>query len=238
MGIALNPFYFLIDFIYSSPCEICKTPLDGPHRVICRDCWNKLEYWNREVPVRFFALEEAGISPSFKKAKAVFQFSSTCRDIIHLLKYNRRPSLGTKLGEMAGTFIKDDFDFSQADFLVPVPLHPVKQRERGYNQAALLVEAISRITKIPCPPDIMKRVRYSESQTKLDFSKRRNNVANLFTIVKKDLVQNKKVIVVDDVITSGSTMDACGETLLKAGASEVLALAMTHPTRKEDISFI
>ena len=234
----MNPFYYLIDFIYSSPCEICKAPLDDSQRVICRGCWNKLEYWDRAVPVRFFALEEAGILPSFQKAKAVFQFSSTCRDIIHLFKYERRPSLGKRLGEFAGTFIKEDADFSRADFLVPVPLHPVKQRERGYNQAALLVQAISRITQIPCPAGIMKRVRYGQSQTKLDFSERRKNVAGLFTIIKKDIIRNKKVIVVDDVITSGSTMDACGETLLKAGADEVFALAITHPTRKEDVAFI
>ncbi|MDZ7377321.1 MAG: ComF family protein, partial [candidate division KSB1 bacterium] len=112
--------------------------------------------------------------------------------------------------------------------LIPVPLHKTRARERGYNQSALLCRAIARQTGLPYDEHILKRVRYTRSQTKLSASERLKNVNQAFRIVNKEPIQNKNVILIDDVITTGATMNECARELITNGARTVALCAIAH----------
>jgi len=117
-----------------------------------------------------------------------------------------------------------DGAYRSADMLVPVPLHRVKQRERGYNQSWLLCEEIARLTGVEAREDVLRRVKNTKSQAHLDALERVHNVADAFAVVKPMAVQGRVVIVVDDVLTTGSTVDSCARVLREANAQEVLVL--------------
>jgi ComF family protein len=112
------------------------------------------------------------------------------------------------------------------DLLVPVPLHKKRKRKRGYNQSALLCNAISRTTDIPVNEISLQRVKNTISQTKFNLVQRRKNVADAFRVVNKKEIVNKTILLVDDVITSGSTINACAEQLKINGAKEIFAITV------------
>ena len=124
------------------------------------------------------------------------------------------------MGSLMGTAFSGNGFFRDADFLVPVPLHPKKQRKRGYNQAALLAEGMSRTSGIPMNSHLIARNQFTASQTKKGRFARWLNVASVFEVPKaqKDLFKEKHIVLVDDVITTGATLEACARPLLDIGA--------------------
>jgi ComF family protein len=110
----------------------------------------------------------------------------------------------------------------QFDVLVPVPLHPTRQRERGFNQASLLAELLSARISIPCKP-VLKRIRYTTTQTALDRAERMENLHNAFRLRKNADVRGLRVLLIDDVLTTGSTLSECARVLKRAGAMSVHA---------------
>lgn len=171
-----------------------------------------------------------GDSKYISKAFSYFHFKeeSIIQVLIHELKYQNKKSIGVFLGELVGKHIKNDPDFILADALVPVPLHKIRLRERGYNQSEMISKGISRITGIKVIGDLLIRVRNTETQTKLNFEQRIENVKEAFKLREKykDFVVGKRFIIVDDVITTGSTINECAKTLIDSGASKVLVLSV------------
>lgn len=197
--------------------------------IICTDCFQKIERTNPIDLERSFSAK-FGNTSFISKAFSVFHFKeeSIIQTLIHELKYQNKRSIGIFLGEVVGQLIKNDSDFSTADVLVPVPLHKIRLRERGYNQSELIAKGVSNATGIKVIGDLLIRTRNTETQTKLNFEERKENVKDAFFVNRKykNFVIDKKVIVVDDVITTGSTINECAKALAMAGASEVLALSV------------
>jgi ComF family protein len=197
--------------------------------IICTNCFQKIE---RTTPIDL----ERSFSAKFEnttfisKAFSGFHFKeeSIIQTLIHELKYQNKRSIGVFLGEVIGQSIKNDPDFSTADVLVPVPLHKIRLRERGYNQSELIAKGVSNATGIKVIGDLLIRTRNTETQTKLNFEERKENVKDAFFInVKyKNFIIDKKAIIVDDVITTGSTINECAKVLAIAGASKVFALSV------------
>jgi ComF family protein len=152
---------------------------------------------------------------------AAYRARGIVRKLIHEFKYDQRAYLRHVVGDWLGDLLKDGrVDPAQFDVLVPVPLHPAKQRERGFNQALLLARSFSARTAIPVHL-ALERVRYTKTQTAFDRAERMQNLRNAFRLRAGRDVQGLRVLLVDDVLTTGSTLSECARVLKKSGASSV-----------------
>jgi ComF family protein len=220
-------FLPLRDIIYPQVCFLCNTSLINGESKVCAYCWKSF------TPLTLS-------HPSLVEHKKQFQNDGYINDIlscyffeqegklqeaIHLLKYQGMTSLGIRLGKDIGTKILDNEQFSEADYLIPVPLHKAKLRERGYNQSEFICKGISAVTKIQIASAFIKRTRHTQTQTHLSSEERKQNVSNAFMIEKKhgNSLDGATVILVDDVITTGSTMNECAKILRECGVREVFA---------------
>jgi ComF family protein len=186
-------------------CEVCSQPYDGMTPVFtCPNC--------------------QGEEFSFECAVAVVRSRGVVREMIHRLKYGREMWLARTLASWMHEGLSDPRLRSwNAEALVPVPLHPRRLREREFNQSELLAGALSRLCKIPVVFPLA-RCRYTTTQTKLDRKHRRQNLRDAFVLRNNADVTNRNLLLVDDVLTTGSTLDACASVLLESGARSVRAL--------------
>lgn len=217
----------LRDFIYPPVCFTCDRLLNENESRVCAVCWDSLERLQPDHPAQI------EIRKKFKSEELVqdllscflFEKEGKLQEIVQLLKYGGIRSLGVRLGKEIGERIQNNSEFASSDYLIPVPLHKLKQRERGYNQSEYLCRGISELTGIPVHTSLMVRNKYTESQTQLDIEQRQKNVGGAFAINPKRRlsVQAKSFIIVDDVITTGSTINACASVLRRGGASVVYA---------------
>ena len=145
--------------------------------------------------------------------------------MVHELKYSDMTSLGVELGRKVGERLHETLKSVKVDGLVPVPLHKIKQRERGYNQTEYICRGIESVTGVPVFPGLLQRTRYTESQTNLDIDQRRHNVAEAFCAkpTSRTDIPGKRWVIVDDVITTGATIAECARVLRTYGASGVIA---------------
>jgi ComF family protein len=152
----------------------------------------------------------------------VFEKEGVFQVVVHNLKYGGVQALGLELGRRVGKiFIEQGI---RADAVIPVPLHRRKLRERGYNQAELIARGLSEVSGIPVQCDLIGRKKYTKTQTLLTLTERRANMEEAFEVVPTKMceVRDKKFIVIDDVVTTGSTMIACASALRASGALEVI----------------
>ncbi|NOX38284.1 MAG: ComF family protein [Calditrichaeota bacterium] len=158
------------------------------------------------------------------------------RKLIHSVKYDHRPRLGAQIGEWVARqlVVNDAIHIPEPALLVAVPLHSVRVKERGYNQSECIARGISRILQLPWRSDLLKRIRYTRSQTRLNRSQRRQNVANAFTLSSPDLNAFRSVVLVDDLVTTGATMNECARTLKQAGVQHILGMAVATPVNLGD----
>jgi len=154
-----------------------------------------------------------------------YSYTNDVRTIIHNLKYLNKTHLAVKLGSSIGKIIKEDKSIRNWDLLIPIPLHKVKLRSRGFNQSELIVNAIAEVCSIKKDNKILTRHRYTKNQAALPMKERAANVRGAFSVIDNLNIEGKKIILVDDVITTGSTMLECMKVLKEAGAKEVAALS-------------
>jgi len=184
--------------------------------------------------------------------RSVALFEGTLRKVIHRFKYDYVRDLAVPLGEMLADYCRADFyraDFCRTDFcrtshswpnhaqgqetpiagdvIIPVPLHKRRLRERGYNQSALLAERLGTAMQVPVLHNVLYRNRYTMPQTRLDAQARSRNVDGAFSCPGSG-VRNKRVLLIDDVCTTGATLNACSLALRKGGAQSVWALTIAH----------
>ncbi len=186
-------------------CEKCAEPfagaIDGPFA--CGNCANQTLH--------------------FDAAIAGYRARGVVRRLIHEFKYQQRIYLRHVIGDWLAAALQDPrLDPAQFDVIVPVPLHPAKQRQRGFNQAELLARSLSARSGLPVEL-AMERVRFTETQTAFDRSERMENLHNAFRLRQGRDVRGSRVLLVDDVLTTGSTLSECARVLKRAGASCVYA---------------
>lgn len=162
---------------------------------------------------------------SLDAAVACYRFEGVIQHAIHDLKYRGISALAVPFGELLGAQLAERFP--AATVVVPVPLHPARQRARGYNQALLLARAAAAAAALPLWDDLLVRTRDTPSQTALNAAGRRQNVRSAFACQRPE-VAGQGVILVDDVITTGATLDACAATLKAAGARSVWACTLAR----------
>jgi len=164
----------------------------------------------------------------FDKAIAVMRFRGVVRTAIHSFKYSRQMYWRRVLQQWITETAPDYPELSQIDMLLPVPLHSVRQRERGFNQAGILAEALGCSIQRECAIKILRRTRPTETQTHLDREERMQNLNGAFQIFNPQRILGKRVLLVDDVLTTGSTLSECARVLKKAGATSVLVFTLAR----------
>jgi ComF family protein len=216
----------LFDFVYPPLCVTCDGELRKGEKYICSNCWNnfervvKTEIIIQSIEAKFI------IDDTLDKIESVFLFErdARIRKAIHLLKYAHAVSIAENLGMFIAEAVIGDKRFSNVDYIVPVPLHRARLRERGYNQSELISRAVGREIGVPVANSLV-RIRYTETQTKLDSARRALNVRGAFSVNKnyKNSINGKSYLLIDDVITTGATIRECANVLKNYGAKSVYA---------------
>src|SRR5713101_4492112 len=227
-----------VDVALPQLCAACREPVDGAG--LCPACWSKLAfiappYCERlGIPFPFddgpglLSLEAIADPPAYGRARAAVRYDDVAKKLVHALKYGDRLDLAPTMGRWmanAGRQLTAD-----ADAIVPVPLHWRRLWARRCNQSALLAEMISKASGRPVAHGALKRVKATPQQVGLDKSGRAQNVQGAFRVPahRKAAVAGRKLVLVDDVLTSGATVDACSRALLRAGAASVDVLVFAR----------
>lgn len=210
---------YILGLIFPERCIFCGIPtkLHSSNPYICEKCSKKMPY------------ADTG-SDTAVPGVAVFRYSAV-RDTIFLFKYRGYKKYGRLLGElMAEYVINNDVDFIlNADVIVPVPLWRTKEKKRGFNQAALLAEAVANKLGTDFDSSMLLRTRDTKSQNKLGRHERLENIRGAFALNKGHHAENKSVVIVDDIYTTGITIYECARALFSGGAREVYFLALSSP---------
>ena len=205
-----------LHFIFPKICSGCGSDLVSEETVLCMHCMADLPETNFEKhpgnPVE--KLFRGRLQLINASAQYYFTKESLMQRLMHLFKYKSNKELGIQLGRMMGDSLKQSGRF-QVDALIPLPLFPAKEKRRGYNQAALLCEGISESIAVPVLYDVVTRPQHTESQTKKGRIERWKNIEGKFELTNPASIFNKHLLLIDDVITTGATLEACGTELLK-----------------------
>jgi len=213
-------------------CVSCRTPLGNPGG-LCPACWSRVSfiappYCERlGIPFAYdpgpgiLSMEAIADPPAYGRARAAVRYDDVARDLVHRLKYGDRLDLAISIGRWmarAGQELLED-----ADALVPVPLHWRRLWARRFNQAAVLAKAATSNSGLPVLTGALRRVRATPQQVGLSRNARAANVQGAFAVTQdgRTAIYGKRLVLVDDVLTSGATVDACARTLLRAGARNV-----------------
>ncbi len=216
----MHLFKDVLNIIFPKVCCSCDRGLTKNESLICFHCRSELpktnvsDAYDNELVNKFLGKLEI----NFGLAYLYFLKSGITQKLLHQLKYNNVPEIGELLGKWLGADMNMHQLTGNIDLIVPVPLHPKKQRKRGYNQSHHFAMGISEITDIPIDFQSLKRILYNKSQTHKTKEQRWKSVEHAFHISNDELIKNKNVLLVDDVITTGATLEACGHQILKCGA--------------------
>lgn len=197
-------------FIGDPYCSRCGDPVDGVvhHRFVCSWC--------------------VLTQPGFDRARSAVRFGGCIRSALHLLKYRHGTHLRNELGQMlAGAYAACYGDVA-IDAITCVPLHGLRERERSYNQSALLAQELAARVGRPYAPRLLARTRPTATQTLLSAHERKRNVRGAFAAVRPESIRNRRLLLVDDVMTTGATLDAASRALKAAGAAAVYALTLAR----------
>jgi ComF family protein len=191
-------------------CDRCGVPVAGKidHVYTCHDCEER--------------------QPSYEQARSAARFEGAVRELVHQLKYNQAFWVVPDLVDLLEAAFRAHFAESGVALIVPVPLHRARHRDRGYNQSALLAGALSRRLRIPARHRLLRRVKDTGTQTHLTAAARLLNVRGAFHVASPRMAAGRSVLLVDDVMTTGATLDECARVLRKAGAARVLALSVAR----------
>jgi len=229
----------LADLLLPPVCIACRARI-GSHGLLCGTCFAKIDFIAPPICARLGvplpydagegALSAAAIAtpPVYDRARAAARYSQTMRELIQSFKYRDRQeglALFARWLRQAGAELLED-----ADLIVPVPLYPARLWWRRFNQSAMLAQALGRLTGVEVDCFLLRRVKRTESQVGLSADQRRRNVAGAFKVEKARTgrIRGKKVVVIDDVITTGATAEACARALKRARAARVDVLALAR----------
>ena len=219
-------FNDFLDLFYPENCEACTEPLVGNEKVICTKCQLNLPRTNsHRIEIPSLANKFAGkvfIKDVFSFLK--FEKQGKVQRLLHGLKYGNKPEIGYTLGKLYGQELLETGVVY--DLIIPVPLHSRKLSQRGYNQSDKIAEGLAEGLKTDWSAEVLMRQKFTESQTGKGRVERFENVSGIFKILDATKIQNKHIAVVDDIMTTGSTIESAVAELLQNGAKEVSVLTI------------
>ncbi|QHO73370.1 amidophosphoribosyltransferase [Bradyrhizobium sp. CCBAU 051011] len=227
-----------LDIALPTQCVSCREPVDGEG--VCAACWAKLSFiappfcprlgipFVYDPGSELLSMEAIANPPAYQRARAAVRYDDVARTLVHALKYQDRTDLAPAMGRWMARAGKELLD--QADVLVPVPLHWRRGWSRRYNQSGALARVISQQTGVKLTAEALRRIRATEQQIGLSRPQRASNVQGAFKVAADRMadIQGRRVILIDDVLTSGATTDACARALLRAKAAQVDVLVFAR----------
>jgi ComF family protein len=228
----------VLDIALPTLCVACREPVEGEG--VCADCWAKLSFIappfcpRLGIPFVYdpgpdmLSMEAIANPPAYARARAAVRYDDVARTLVHALKYQDRTDLAPAMGRWMARAGQEFLD--EADVLVPVPLHWRRGWSRRYNQSGALARIIERQTGIAVAAEVLRRIRPTEQQIGLSRPQRASNVQGAFKVApdRQHLIAGRRVVLIDDVLTSGATVDACARALLRAKAAAVDVLVFAR----------
>ena len=225
-------FEDFLNLIYPITCVACGNTLFRHEEVICSHCLIHLPktFYHDDSENPLFQLFWGKIPIEMISSFYFFNKGNKVQNLIHLLKYKNRPDIGVYIGKRYGRFLLKNPILSQVDMIIPVPLHSSKMKIRGYNQAEMFAQGLAMSMKIPVDITSFIRNTATETQTRKTKLERWENVKNKFITKNQENIMNKHILLVDDVITTGSTLEACAEILLQTPGVKIsmASIAVAH----------
>ena len=234
----------ILNLIYPDSCFVCRSPVSRSRDCsVCFRCWNRIldlrisPPWCPSCGLPFF---QSGTEPEhlcgdcnlelppYGGARAYGYYTSELSRLVQGLKFEGRKNLVELLTPLLANAFITTWDPAEIDHVMPVPLHPKRKRERGYNQAALLGRAFSKRLGLPFHEDALRRIRHTAPQVGLSDSERRQNLTGAFRCGKTDAVARQRILLIDDVMTTGATVAAASQALIEAGALRVSVLTVAR----------
>lgn len=222
-----------IDIFYPRSCAGCRCSPEGAGMHLCWDCLAEAVYVQDPFcsccgdPV-FGAVHHEFLCswcrrthPEFAAARSVVRFRGTMKRVIHAFKYQQQSHLAVELGGLLTGCVLAHYSDITFDGIAYVPLHPRKSRERSFNQAALLASNLGHRLGIPVMHGCLKRMRFTKTQTRLSADERKKNVRGAFRAAMPDWTDSRRILLVDDVMTTGATVNECAAVLMQGGALSV-----------------
>lgn len=223
-----NWFVDFFQLFYPNICAACGERLLNQEKVICTRCLVDLPrtnfHFEHDNPVSQLFWGRVNV----QNATALFRFQKGSRfqDLLHLLKYNGRQDVGEELGRQLGFELKKSEIFSSVNVVIPVPLHPKREKKRGYNQAECIAKGIAESMEIEIQSRNLVRNVETQTQTKKSRIERWKNVDSIFEIKQPEKLNNMHILLVDDVVTTGATLEACAQAILKTEGTKVNIAAL------------
>lgn len=212
-------------------CVSCDVGLYKDEKILCVSCRHHLSlnnpnYNSDSLNLLFFG--RISLQSSF--ALLNFNKKGVAQELIHQLKYRSRQDVGQFIAEWLGPSLKEEGVFENFQAIIPVPLHPRKLKKRGYNQLTTFCEHLSKMYGVPVVNDVLIRVVDHSTQTRLDRFTRWKNVSDIFDVTQTHTLKNQHVLLVDDVITTGATIEACANALRKIEGIKISLLTIAKAT--------
>ncbi|MEO5501863.1 MAG: phosphoribosyltransferase family protein [Ginsengibacter sp.] len=233
MNLLIKHFKALTHLLYPHICIGCGSDILSTQNVICINCFNELPHtgFARHASNPMEKIFWGRIPVTAAMSELWFSKASLTQNLIHEFKYKGNKEVGKFLGRMMGKSLKESNRFNDIDLLIPLPLFEKKEKKRGYNQSLILCEGIKEIMDVPLMIGNVQRKIATSTQTRKGRKERWENVSDSFNISNPEDLAGKRILLVDDVITTGATLEACGAELLKIKSTQLyiasLALA-TH----------
>jgi len=214
----------LLNFIFPNQCASCGKllPADNEDRV-CQNCLGRIIYLNRPIDIKL----------SLERIWSVGVYSDVLKELIHQFKYRDKKYLAKPLGRLLVDFVVRYLNRESFDYIIPVPLHRAREKKRGYNQAELLAQVVGEAIGKPVLTNLLERTRKTKPQFGLEREERFENISGAFQISARGnanhpQIAGRRILLLDDLATTGATLDECSKTLKKAGADEVYGLVLAH----------
>lgn len=214
----------LSHLMYPRLCESCNKPLLAEEEVLCLNCniYNLPRTAYHHIPENETFMRFVGRIPIVRASSfAYFTSEGLLQHLLHRLKYENRKEIGLFLGKQLGHDFKQLNWHHGIDLIIPVPLHPKKEASRGFNQATIIAQGVSEVLDIPVDTQSLYRKRFTESQTQKTREERLANMHEAFDIHNHSNLENKHILLIDDVLTTGATLEACAHAIQTAGNMKV-----------------
>lgn len=230
MNYLLDVFDDFLSLLFPRICYGCGCQLMRNEKLICTECYILIPRTDYHLKPDNPVVQLFWGRCKIERAAAFSYYTrdSRIKKLIHQLKYMGVKEVGYELGRIYGSILKSSVFIEGIDLIVPVPLHPSKKRKRGFNQCDLIGEGLSEVTGIPLSTSLVVRIGRTKTQTRKSRYDRWINVKDIFNVTEKDQLNDKHVLLIDDVITTGSTIESCANAILQAGNTKVSVAVLAY----------
>ena len=211
-------FTKIVDLIFPRACGLCGQKIN--QRYTCRKCLNILEYYQEKVVL----YPKNG--NYYDKLLCGFEYKSYMKNKMLQYKFENKRYLAKSFGDLLAYKLRQYNLY--ADLIVPVPIHYKRDMARGYNQSAYIAKFVGELINIPVKKGVLVKVKHNPKQSLLDMNSRKENVKNAYSVVDKAVIEDKKILLIDDIFTTGSTVNECSRVLKIAGAKEIIVATVLY----------